>query len=217
MASSNKTTNYNLSQYIGTDKPTYLGDYNSDMNKIDAQMKVNSDAIGVNASQIETVSTTASNALQNANTAQSTADSASSVANSALEKAIANETSISAIEEASSYKVGDVIRLGTNKGGGYLTGGRLSYNFNTIYLPKNFGNVKVRISSGSATIRQNGQTVSLGSLTGSETTVSRSTEFGNGINIIYTATSVLNTSLLNNDSISVLVTDLEITLDQPDQ
>lgn len=36
MSSTNKTSYYNLSQYIGTDKPTYLGDYNSDMSKIDA-------------------------------------------------------------------------------------------------------------------------------------------------------------------------------------
>lgn len=35
MSSTNKTTYYNLNQYIGTDKPTYLGDYNSDMSKID--------------------------------------------------------------------------------------------------------------------------------------------------------------------------------------
>ena len=46
MASTNKTTYYELSQYIGTDKPTYLGDYNGDMGKIDtgihtAQEKAN--------------------------------------------------------------------------------------------------------------------------------------------------------------------------------
>lgn len=35
MSSTNKTTYYDLSQYVGTDKPTYLGDYNSDMSKID--------------------------------------------------------------------------------------------------------------------------------------------------------------------------------------
>ena len=34
-ASTNKTTHYNLSQYIGTDKPTYLIDYNADMLAID--------------------------------------------------------------------------------------------------------------------------------------------------------------------------------------
>lgn len=41
MASTNKTTNFELSQYVGSDKPTYLGDYNSDMNKIDTAMQVN--------------------------------------------------------------------------------------------------------------------------------------------------------------------------------
>ena len=41
MSSTNKTSNYELSQYIGTDKPTYLGDYNGDMLKIDGQMKNN--------------------------------------------------------------------------------------------------------------------------------------------------------------------------------
>ena len=44
MSSTNKTPNYDLSQYIGTDKPTYLGDYNGDMLKIDTQMKANADA-----------------------------------------------------------------------------------------------------------------------------------------------------------------------------
>lgn len=53
MASTNKTTNYDLSQYIGTDKPTYLTDYNQDMVKIDtgihsakSQADTNSSAIG---------------------------------------------------------------------------------------------------------------------------------------------------------------------------
>lgn len=46
MASTNSTTHYELSQYIGTDKPTYLVDYNGDMSKIDtgiynAQSKAN--------------------------------------------------------------------------------------------------------------------------------------------------------------------------------
>lgn len=44
MSSTNKTNNYDLSQYIGTDKPTYLGDYNGDMLKIDTQMKNNANS-----------------------------------------------------------------------------------------------------------------------------------------------------------------------------
>lgn len=63
MSSTNKTTNYKLSQYIATDKPTYLGDYNGDMLKIDTQMKANADS--------------ASNAKSAAGAAQAVADKAS--------------------------------------------------------------------------------------------------------------------------------------------
>ena len=44
MSSTNKTTNYELSQFLGTDKPAWLSDYNQDMTKIDTQMKANADA-----------------------------------------------------------------------------------------------------------------------------------------------------------------------------
>lgn len=45
MTATNKTANYKLSQFVGTDRPTWLGDYNSDMSKIDAQLKRNADDI----------------------------------------------------------------------------------------------------------------------------------------------------------------------------
>lgn len=45
MTATNKTANYDLSQFVGTDRPTWLGDYNSDMEKIDAQLKQNADDI----------------------------------------------------------------------------------------------------------------------------------------------------------------------------
>ena len=45
MTATNHTNNYNLSQFVGTDRPTWLGDYNSDMKKIDAQLKQNADDI----------------------------------------------------------------------------------------------------------------------------------------------------------------------------
>ena len=35
MSSTNKTTNYELSQFVGSDKPAWLQDYNADMSKID--------------------------------------------------------------------------------------------------------------------------------------------------------------------------------------
>lgn len=45
MASTNKTTNYELSQFASTDKPAWLGDYNQDMVKIDTGMKDNATGI----------------------------------------------------------------------------------------------------------------------------------------------------------------------------
>lgn len=62
MSSTNKTTYYNLSQYIGTDKPTYLQDYNGDMSKIDAA--------------IHNVNGVATTANQNAGSAEAKAEQA---------------------------------------------------------------------------------------------------------------------------------------------
>lgn len=73
MSSTNKTTYYNLSQYIGTDKPTYLSDYNSDMSKIDA---------GIHEVQ------------ETATTANQTAGSAETVAQTALGNTKTNATDI---------------------------------------------------------------------------------------------------------------------------
>lgn len=87
MSSTNKTTNYDLSQYIGSDKPTYLTDYNGDMYKIDAQMKVNAD-------NVATAITGATNAATLASTANSTATTANTNANTAISKANTNETNL---------------------------------------------------------------------------------------------------------------------------
>lgn len=60
MAATNHTENYNLSQFVGTDHPTWLGDYNGDMTKIDAQLKQNADDIAsATAGGLTTVAHTA--------------------------------------------------------------------------------------------------------------------------------------------------------------
>lgn len=59
MTATNHTANYNLSQFAGTDRPTWLGDYNGDMAKIDAQLKKNADAVSSLAGGLTTVSHTA--------------------------------------------------------------------------------------------------------------------------------------------------------------
>lgn len=81
MASTNKTAHIELSQYVANDKPTYLGDYNADMLKIDT-------AVNGNKVLTETAQTTADTAIANAENAQSTANTA--VTNSAQAQASAN-------------------------------------------------------------------------------------------------------------------------------
>ena len=81
MSSTNKTTHYDLSQYVSSDKPTYLTDYNGDMLKIDTGInsaKTTADTASTAATNAgtaaETAQTTANTAITNAAAAQSTAD-----------------------------------------------------------------------------------------------------------------------------------------------
>lgn len=59
MAHTNSTQNYNLPQWIGSDKPTFLGDFNNAFTEIDSQLKVNSDSILQNADSTSAVKTLA--------------------------------------------------------------------------------------------------------------------------------------------------------------
>lgn len=101
MSSTNSTTNYELSQFIGTDKPAWLSDYNGDMAKIDAGLHTaqstatgadgkadsNTTAIGTLASLTTTAKTDLVSAINEIDsdvlTAQNTANSASTAANTA--------------------------------------------------------------------------------------------------------------------------------------
>lgn len=58
MTATNHTANYKLSQFAGTDRPTWLVDYNGDMAKIDAQLKENADAITSAGGGLKTVART---------------------------------------------------------------------------------------------------------------------------------------------------------------
>lgn len=101
MSSTNKTTNYELSQFVSTDKPAWLTDYNQDMSKIDAGIHSaqstatgadgKADANTTNIGDLTYLSTTAKNTIvaainevdSNADTAQGTANNAANTANSA--------------------------------------------------------------------------------------------------------------------------------------
>lgn len=110
MSSTNKTTNYELSQFLGTDKPAWLSDYNTDMSKIDAQMKLNADAattanggVTTNATNIGTLANLTTDAKTSAvaaiNEVDSHADSAGTTASSALSASTANATAIQAVKD----------------------------------------------------------------------------------------------------------------------
>lgn len=95
-AYTNTTENYDLPQYIGSDKPTYLGDFNTSMSIIDGALKQNAD-------NIVSATSSASSALEVANTASTTAQIAKTSADTATGKAEqAQQTATTASSTASS-------------------------------------------------------------------------------------------------------------------
>lgn len=130
MASTNKTPNFDLSQYIGSDKPTYLGDYNSDMSKIDTAMatnKTNSEnavtiATGANetASNAQTIATQAQTTAQQANTLAQTAKTAADTAQAGVDE---NKEAISEFNLTQFTKISESqmsVNHGTIQSGSYI-------------------------------------------------------------------------------------------------
>lgn len=112
MTASNHTKNYNLSQFAGTDRPTWLGDYNDDMAKIDAQLKQNADDIasGV-AGGLTTVAHTADL------TGNGTTDSPLGVANTIAKKTdIPNVSGLATASALTSGLAGKVDKTATQPG-----------------------------------------------------------------------------------------------------
>lgn len=97
MGATNHTTNYNLPQFVGSDKPTWLGDVNGAMSSIDTQMKANNDLATTAKNTADTATTTAGTALTTAGTASDTATTAQTTATTALNKALVNEANIAKI------------------------------------------------------------------------------------------------------------------------
>lgn len=100
-ASTNKTTNYELPQFIGTDKPSWLGDINEAMSTIDGGMHKNATDIESLSTDVDTAITTSAQASQdvsdltatvgtlstNLQSVETTANNASTTASSALNTA----------------------------------------------------------------------------------------------------------------------------------
>lgn len=84
MGHTNSTANLSLPQFIGTDKPTWLGDVNGAFLAIDGYVGTNDAAVAAAASDASSAISQASAAVNTANTANTTAGNASTTANNAI-------------------------------------------------------------------------------------------------------------------------------------
>lgn len=91
MTASNETTNYKLPLFTDNDQPTWLGDFNGAMNKIDADMNT----IGANAS---TALSAANNAVNRVATVETTMTNVQTTANNAYSLAQTNEKDIGTLD-----------------------------------------------------------------------------------------------------------------------
>lgn len=115
MASTNKTPNYDLPQFVATDKPTWLGDVNDAFSKIDAGMEANKtsgesvvtrvtsleETSAQHTTQIAEVTQTANTAGQTATAAQTAAETAGRLAQAAQGTAdgIAESLNLNTVKE----------------------------------------------------------------------------------------------------------------------
>lgn len=166
MSSTNKTTNYELSQFIGTDKPAWLSDYNGDMGKIDAgiysaqttatgadgKATTNTTAIGTLANLATTAKTDLVSAINEVNTSASTAQS---TANTAVGSAsTANEAITNLTNYLAMSNYGDVASANITINAGSIGSKSISYASNvTGTLGKLYGTIlTVALTSGNSII-----------------------------------------------------------------
>lgn len=91
MTATNETTNYKLPLFTDSDQPTWLGDFNGAMNKIDEDMNT----IGANAS---TALSAANNAVNRVGQVETTIAGVQSIANNAYSLSTTNEKDIDALD-----------------------------------------------------------------------------------------------------------------------
>lgn len=101
MSSTNKTPNYELPQFVANDVPSWLGDFNQAMSKIDTQMKANDTKATSAQTNADNANQSSSQALETANQANSTANGANKNATNALSLATtANDNASTAKQNA---------------------------------------------------------------------------------------------------------------------
>ena len=112
MASTNKTTHYELPQWIGTDKPTFLGDMNQAYEDIDTGIYNAATAASNAASAASSAQSAAATAQSAAESAASTASAANTLATTANTNAV---SALNAIGSATLETVAQTINAAVNE------------------------------------------------------------------------------------------------------
>lgn len=96
MSSTNHTTNYNLPQFVGSDKPAWLGDINPAMSAIDSAMHTNATKAQQGIDDALTAKNRADSAYSLADGAKTDAGTAQGTANQAIANASAVDSKLDA-------------------------------------------------------------------------------------------------------------------------
>lgn len=99
MSATNSTTNYQLPQFIQTDKPSWLGDVNGAMRDIDTQMKTNADGVAANAANIATLGSTVGTNTSDISTLNTTVSTLSSTVSTQGSDISSLQSSVSTLSE----------------------------------------------------------------------------------------------------------------------
>lgn len=99
MSSTNKTSHYNLPQFIGSDIPTWLGDFNSAMTAIDSGINAAATSASGAATTAAQASTDAAAAASSATSAYNAAAAAQKSADDATEAVATEQTRAEAAEK----------------------------------------------------------------------------------------------------------------------
>lgn len=152
MSHTNTTANYNLPQFVGTDKPSWLTDVNGAMTGIDTQMKANADAITTTAGDLSTLAGRVTTAEGNISSQAASIQTVSGVASNASTTATNANTKVDGLTAYLTMSDnGDITPTVT---GGTASGNTLRYASNADgSAGKVYGNLTVAVTSaGGATI-----------------------------------------------------------------
>ena len=155
MSSTNHTTNYNLPQFVGSDKPAWLGDINPAMSAIDTAIHNASTTASQGVSDASTAQSRADSAYTKAENAETSASTAQTTANTAISNTSTNAGKIATLEAMFNFtNFTHITELPAGSTGGWARGCDLTlaqnadgslFKFYGIYIPTNntSGNVTV--------------------------------------------------------------------------